>query len=278
MTEIDVPGMTRTACVSAGNAPLLTAEGLDIGYGSGSVLRDMDINIAPGEIVTIVGPNGSGKSTLLKALVGALTPSKGTVSRVEGLRIAYVPQRLSLHQAMPMTVRGFLQLAADCTDSELVLALKRVGAEGLERQQIAALSGGQLQRILLAQAVLRRADLLVLDEPTQSLDQPATAAFYALIEALRDELGCAVLMVSHDLHVVMRASDRVICINGHICCEGTPTVVSEAPEYQALFGLGTGGSFALYRHQHNHSHDGPCDHGAPTDQAVINPPRDEATH
>jgi zinc transport system ATP-binding protein len=127
---------------------------------------------------------------------------------------------------------------------------------GLGARQMIDLSGGQFQRALLAQAILRRPDLLVLDEAAQGLDQPGVAQFYRLVEELRGELGCAVLMVSHDLHVVMAASDRVICLNGHVCCEGAPTVVSAAPEYWALFGFGTQGALALYRHEHDHSHAG----------------------
>jgi zinc transport system ATP-binding protein len=137
-----------------------------------------------------------------------------------------------------------------------IRALERVGVADLAARPLAALSGGQFQRALLAQALIRRPDLLVLDEPAQGLDQPGEARLYRLIDELRHELGCGVLMVSHDLHVVMAASDRVICLNGHICCEGTPTVVSAAPEYRALFGLGTQGALALYRHDHDHEHAG----------------------
>ena len=136
----------------------------------------------------------------------------------------------------------------------------RTGVEALEKRQISALSGGQLQRVLLARAILNDPQLLVLDEATQGLDQPASADFYRLIETLRDELGCAGLMVSHDLHVVMSATDRVICMNGHICCEGTPAVVTAAPAYRELFGSGTGGALALYRHKHDHDHEDHHDH------------------
>jgi zinc transport system ATP-binding protein len=138
--------------------------------------------------------------------------------------------------------------------------LARVGIPGLSGQDMATLSGGQFQRVLLARALLDRPDILILDEPTAGLDQPGIASFYRLIAQMRDQLGCAVLSVSHDLHVVMSASDRVVCINGHVCCEGTPAVVSAAPEYRALFGLGTGGALALFRHTHDHDHDHDHDH------------------
>jgi zinc transport system ATP-binding protein len=153
-----------------------------------------------------------------------------------------------------MTVTRFLALSGTRNVRSIRLMIERVGIPERETRQMTDLSGGEFQRVLLAQALLNEPDILVLDEPTQALDQPAEAAFYRLIEQVRQDLGCAVLMVSHDLHVVMRASDRVICLNGHVCCEGSPTVVSAAPEYRALFGLGTEGALALYRHEHDHVH------------------------
>jgi zinc transport system ATP-binding protein len=225
-----------------------------VALGRRTVLRDVDFAIDRGEIVTVVGPNGAGKSTFVRALIGAIVPDAGVVERAPGLVVGYVPQRLHVDATLPLTVGRFLNLPRRRSAGEVEAGLARVGLEGEEGRQMAELSGGQFQRVLLARALLGRPDLLVLDEPTQSLDQPATAAFYRLVEAVRGELGCAVLMVSHDLHVVMRASDRVVCINGHVCCEGAPTVVAAAPEYRALFGLGTQGTFALYQHHHDHSH------------------------
>lgn len=236
------------------SAPLLAAEGLGVTLGGVEVLRDVRFTVARGEIVTVVGPNGSGKTTLLRVLIGALRPDRGAVTRAAGLRVGYVPQRLAIDRAMPITVDRFLRLAGGDRPARAA-ALARVGIEGLGGRQMAALSGGQHQRAMLAHALLRKPDLLALDEPTQGLDQPGTAAFYKLIEAVRRDTACAVVMVSHDLHVVMSASDRVLCLNGHVCCEGTPTVVSAAPAYRALFGLGTEGTLALYRHVHDHDHD-----------------------
>ncbi|MEZ5684582.1 MAG: metal ABC transporter ATP-binding protein [Paracoccaceae bacterium] len=235
---------------------LISAEKLAVDYGETRVLAGVDLAIAPGEIVTIVGPNGSGKSTLVRALIGLETPAAGRVIRAPGLRIGYVPQKLHIDASLPITVRRFLSLPRRVSDAEAAAALAQTGVPGLETRQLARLSGGQFQRVLLARALLMRPQILILDEATQGLDQPGTAAFYQLIAELRARSGCAVLMVSHDLHVVMSASDRVICLNGHVCCEGTPKVVSEAPEYRALFGLGTGGAFALYRHVHDHDHEG----------------------
>lgn len=228
--------------------PLIEAEGLAVTLAGRRILRDVDFAISKGEIVTVVGPNGSGKSTLLRALIGAVPIGEGDVRRARGLSIGYVPQRLQIDATMPITVDRFVGKRGE-------EALERCGVAGLKGRQLAELSGGQTQRVLLARALTVRPNLLLLDEPTQGLDQPGAADFYELIEAVRTETGCAVLMVSHDLHVVMSASDRVICLNGHICCQGAPAVVSTAPEYRALFGLGTRGALALYRHQHDHDHD-----------------------
>ena len=235
---------------------LIGARNLTVRLGGEEVLAGVSLAVEPGEIVTILGPNSSGKSTLLRALLGILPVSSGEVLRAPGLRIGYVPQRLAIDPSLPMTVRRFLSLPVRVTDDRAAAALARVGVPEVGQRQMAELSGGQFQRVLLARALLSDPQVLILDEPTQGLDQPGEAAFYRLIEEVRAETGVAVLMVSHDLHVVMAASDRVICLNHHVCCEGTPRVVSSAPEYRALFGLGTKGALALYRHEHDHSHEG----------------------
>jgi len=244
-----VPGLPEVCSMT-----LLRADHVDLAYGGQRVLHGVSLSIAKGEIVTIVGPNGSGKSTLLRVLIGALSPGKGKVERAPGLRIGYVPQRLHIDPTLPMTVRRFLNLPRRVADSAATQALERAGVPGVAAQQMAQLSGGQFQRVLLARAILSDPDILMLDEPTQGLDQPGSASFYRQIEEVRNRIGCAVLMVSHELHVVMSASDRVICLNGHICCEGTPEVVSAAPAYRELFGTGTQGALALYRHDHDHHH------------------------
>jgi zinc transport system ATP-binding protein len=241
-------------------AALIGADHLSVMLEGHRVLTDVSLSVQPGEIVTILGPNGSGKSTLLRALLGIVPASAGRVMRKPGMVVGYVPQRLAIDRTLPMTVRRFLSLPKRVGDAEAAAALQRVGVPEVTGRQMADLSGGQFQRVLLARALLARPDILILDEPTQGLDQPGEAAFYRLIEEVRREMGVSVLMVSHDLHVVMAASDRVICLNGHICCEGTPRVVSTAPEYRALFGLGTQGALALYQHVHDHSHDGGHDH------------------
>ncbi|MBL3596099.1 metal ABC transporter ATP-binding protein [Rhodovulum sulfidophilum] len=220
-----------------------------------TILSHVSMRMEPGEIVTIVGPNGSGKSTLLRLLIGSLTPSEGRISRDRGLRIGYVPQRLAIDPTLPMTAADLLSLRRKVWPAQIAQALAEAGVAGLERREISALSGGQLQRVMLARALLGEPRLLVLDEATQGLDQPGVAAFYRQIEQVRRRRGCGVLMVSHDLHVVMGASDRVICLNGHVCCQGAPHHVASAPEYRALFGEGTQGALALYTHHHDHDHD-----------------------
>ena len=243
--------------------PLIQTRDLSAGYAGRAGIHDVDFAIEPGEIVTVIGPNGSGKSTLIKALIGVLRPTQGRVRRQPGLRIGYVPQSLEIGPALPMTVARFLALPRGPDRSSRAQALARVGADGLEQRQMTALSGGQFQRVLLARALLSDPQLLILDEPTKGLDQPGIARFYRLLEQVRTTSGCAVLLVSHDLHVVMRASDRVICMNGHICCQGAPDVVSDAPAYRALFGGADTEALALYRHEHDHSHDhgGDCGGG-----------------
>ncbi len=234
---------------------LIAVEGLSIRYGGHTVLQNVSMTVEPGEIITIVGPNGSGKTSLLKAMVGANRPARGRVKRKSGLRIGYVPQRLHIDPTLPITVDRFMQLTDRVGRDQRKAALDRAGVPNLLHRQMSQLSGGQFQRVLLARALINRPDVLLLDEATQGLDQPGSASFYRQIEDVRQDTGCAVVMISHELHVVMSASDRVICLNGHVCCEGAPEVVASAPEYRALFGTGTGGALALYRHDHDHDHD-----------------------
>ena len=233
---------------------LIETRGLTVRLGAQTALRGIDLTVGRGEIVTIVGPNGSGKTTLLRALVGAVALSAGRVERAPGLRIGYVPQRLHLDSTLPMTVARFLRLGAGRRRGSVRRALEETGVPELGRRQMTALSGGQFQRVLLARALLAEPDLLLLDEPAQGLDQPGMAAFYRLVGAVRDRLGCGVLMVSHDLHVVMGATDRVIALNGVIWCEGPPVAVSSAAEYRMLFGEAEPGALAFNRHAPGHRH------------------------
>ena len=226
---------------------LIKINDLNIQYGNKKVLQNFNLLLAEREIVTIVGPNGSGKATLFKAIIGTAPIKTGTVELKPNLKIGYVPQQLNIDRSLPLTVDRFLRL----TQNKFKNTLKIVNIEDILNLQISNLSGGQMQRVLLASAILNRPDVLLLDEATRGLDQPGTAAFYRLVETIRKETGCAILMISHDLHVVMAASDRVICLNTHICCEGAPQAVARSPEYKALFGPDIDGAFALYQHSHS---------------------------
>ncbi|TNE67656.1 MAG: metal ABC transporter ATP-binding protein [Rhodobacteraceae bacterium] len=243
---------------------LIKIDNVTLHLGGRLVLDDVSMTVEPGEIVTIVGPNGSGKSTLMKVVIGALQPDSGAVIRKPGLRIGYVPQKLHIDPTLPLTVRRFLSLPKRVSNEAAHAALDDAGAGHLCMRQMTDLSGGQFQRVLLARALLSEPDLLILDEATQGLDQTGSADFYSQIERLRQNKGVAVLMVSHELHVVMSTSDRVICLNGHVCCHGAPEHVASAPEYRALFGTGTHGALALYRHDHSLDH---CDHDHAQDHA-----------
>lgn len=231
----------------------MTCESISVRYGKQQVLRDISLAVDTGEIVSVIGPNGSGKTTLLKTVVGAIEPSCGKILRSPELRIGYVPQRLHIDETLPITVSRFMKLRTKLEDKDICDALARVGAKHLLQYQLMDLSGGQFQRVLLARAIGNRPNLLLLDEATQGLDHQGMADFYRLILSLRDQLECGIILISHELHVVMRRTDRVICINGSICCEGRPAVVSNLPEYRSLFGLDQDEA-ALYVHQHSDSY------------------------
>ena len=232
------------------NETLITLDGVCKQFGEHAVLQQVDLSIAQNRIITLIGPNGAGKTTLVKVVLGLLDPDQGRVYRSSQLRIGYMPQKLNIEPTMPLTVRRFLQFA----EPELALcheALARTGVPQLIDHPVQSLSGGETQRMLLSRALLRKPNLLVLDEPVQGVDVSGQEALYKLISDLRQELECAVFMVSHDLHLVMAATDEVICLNQHICCSGSPRQVSVDPAFVELFGAKT----ALYTHHHDHEHD-----------------------
>lgn len=219
-----------------------------------NVLQDISMAIHPGEILTVIGPNGAGKSSLVNLIVGLLEPTRGEVRRRPRLRVGYMPQHLRFDGALPLSVRGFLQLAGGDRQA-LAQSSTRLGIEHLLNSQLQTLSGGEMQRVLLTRALLRRPELLVLDEPVQGVDIAGQAELYRIISEIKNELACGVLMVSHDLHLVMAQTDRVICLNRHICCEGAPENVSKNPEFLQLFGKETATDIAVYTHHHDHEHD-----------------------
>lgn len=234
--------------------PVVTLINAGLHYGGKPVLQDLTFTMNPGNIVTVIGPNGAGKTSLIKLMLGIESPTEGRVERRSGARIGYVPQTMALQPTLPMTVARFLQLADD-TRAGMGGALERTGVAHLKDASVHHLSGGEFQRVLMARAVLRHPDLLVLDEPAQGLDVHGQTALYELIRDIRDELNCAVLTVSHDLHLVMASTDTVLCLNGHICCRGHPEQISRDPAFINLFGERLASTLAVYHHHHDHSHD-----------------------
>jgi zinc transport system ATP-binding protein len=234
---------------------LITGHGLSLSLGGRVILEHVDIGIRSGEIVTIIGPNGAGKTSLARMLLGILRPTSGAVTRRPGLRIGYVPQRFPIDPSIPLDVRRFLTLGVRADRGAIVAVLEEVGAAHLVGQQIASLSGGEFQRVCLARALIGSPELLVLDEPAQAVDFMGEIQLYQLIAEIRTRRGCGILMISHDLHVVLGASDRVICLSGHICCEGVPDKVANHPEYMRLFGREAAPAVAIYRHHHDHEHE-----------------------
>lgn len=224
-----------------------------------TILDRVNLDVRPGEIVTVIGPNGAGKSTLVRCMLGLQPLTSGQIVRRKGLRIGYVPQRFPLTPNVPLDVRRLLTLTLKPSESEIDQALDETGIAHLKRATVTRLSGGELQRALLARALLRKPELLVLDEPVQAVDYMGEARLYELISNIRRRHGCGVLMVSHDLHMVMAESDHVVCLNGHVCCEGGPGSVQRDPEFAKLFGPAAARMIAAYIHHHDHDHES-CGH------------------
>lgn len=218
------------------------------------LVRGVDMTVRPGEIVTLIGPNGSGKSTTAKTAIGILKPQEGKVSRKPGLTVGYVPQKLAIDWTLPLSVERLMRLTGSPTRAEIDAALDATGVSRLAKAQVQGLSGGEFQRVLLARAIARKPDLLVLDEPVQGVDFSGEVALYDLIGKIRHETGCGILLISHDLHVVMADTDTVICLNGHVCCRGTPQTVAASPQYLQLFGARAAETLGIYRHRHDHTH------------------------
>ena len=218
------------------------------------LVRGVSLDVRRGEIVTLIGPNGSGKSTTAKMALGVINPSEGSAWCRRDICVSYVPQKLSVDWTMPLTVNRFMTLTQTANDSDVQRALNSAGIEHLKNSQVRNLSGGEFQRVLLARAVVSTPELLVLDEPVQGVDFNGEIALYRLIEEIRTELNCGIILISHDLHVVMSSTNKVICLNGHVCCSGNPEVVASAPEFRALFGDRAADELAFYKHSHDHEH------------------------
>ena len=240
---------------------LLSAEKIRLVKGSKVILQDVSLQIQQQEIITLIGPNGAGKTSLIRILLGLQKADAGEINKIEKLRIGYVPQTISVPQVMPLRVRDFLTLAAkvlfssnNSSDEQVQTVLEELEIKYLFDASMQGLSGGELQRVLLARALLKNPQLLILDEPAAGMDVIGQQKLYDTIKNIRDNHACGILMVSHDLHLVMAATDRVICLNTHVCCTGHPDDVSEHPEYLKLFGSALSG-LALYSHHHDHEHD-----------------------
>lgn len=234
--------------------PLIELQDISVVTAQKTIIRDINLKIYPNSVITIVGPNGGGKSTLLKVLLKLISPNTGKVTYSNNVRIGYVPQKIQLDQTLPITVAKFLQLKKGITSQEIEKSLDLLSIRHLSESSLHKLSGGEMQRVLLARAILNKPNLLVLDEPTQGVDINGQVELYQLIKTMRETLNCAVLMVSHDLHLVMADTNEVLCVNQHICCAGTPETISNDPEFIHFFGNQFAKNIAVYTHNHNHRH------------------------
>lgn len=252
-------GASRAGMISAFfmKGSVIEATNISKRFGGAIAVDGVSLRINRGQILTLIGPNGSGKTTLLKLLLGLEMPDSGRIQRAPGLRVGYMPQKLAIDAGLPITVEYFLSAHSHKhkpASAEVAELCAEVGVSHLLKARIQSLSGGELQRVMLARALLCHPELLVLDEPVQGVDAPGQAQLYAMITRLVRARGLSLLMVSHDLHVVMRATDEVVCLNHHVCCAGHPHSVREDPAFVALFGPQGAEALAVYTHHHNHTH------------------------
>lgn len=235
--------------------PLLTVENVNLTLQGNRILHEVTLQVSSGEIVALIGPNGAGKSTLVRIVLGLIRADSGQIRLKPGIRIGYMPQRLVVDSTLPLSVQRFITLGTPASRERVRAALAEVGATHVLDSPVQAISGGEMQRVLLARALLREPELLVLDEPIQGVDLNGQYELYDLISGLRRQRGCGILMVSHELHLVMAATDHVLCLNQHVCCSGHPDHVARDPAYLELFGLDGAQRLAIYHHHHNHRHD-----------------------
>lgn len=238
----------------ARDEPLIRLERIDYTRNGKTILHDVGFSMRAGEIVTLIGPNGAGKSTLVKIALGLLAPSAGAVARRRGLRVGYVPQTIALDPTLPLTLHRFLRLERGHSRVAIERVLTQIDIAALRDAPLQSLSGGEMRRALLARALLRDPDLLILDEPSAGMDIHGQTALYRLIQTIRAQRRCGILLVSHDLYMVMAATDRVLCLNRHLCCSGQPADVRRHPEFIALFGARAAAELGVYHHRHDHAH------------------------
>lgn len=236
------------------DAPLLRLERISLRRHGRAILQEVSLSVSAGEIVTLIGPNGAGKSSLVKIALNLLAPDSGVVERRAGLSLGYVPQQVEFDPTLPLTVRRFLNPRGQHSRSALAQQLAQAGADGLQDAPLQSLSGGEMRRVLLARALLRNPALLIMDEPGAGMDINGQSELYRLIQAIRERRRCGILLVSHDLYMVMAATDRVFCLNRHLCCSGQPEDVRRHPQFLALFGEQATPALAVYQHRHDHTH------------------------
>ncbi len=234
---------------------LITAGNITVFRERATILKDVSLTVGEHDFITIIGPNGAGKSMLLKCLMGFYAPDEGTVTRKENLKIGYVPQRFTADHTIPITTQRFLTLRQRATHATIATVAEETAIADILHRPLYALSGGELQRVLLARALLDNPELLVLDEPAQNLDITGQLAFYKLLERIYNERSISIVMVSHDLHLVMSSTKQVVCLFQHICCSGEPHIVTKDPEFISLFGDDMAKMMAVYHHEHSHTHD-----------------------
>ncbi len=237
------------------SATLISAKSVAISFAQRMILSDISLSVQEGQVVSLIGPNGAGKTTLVRVLLGLLKADSGVIERAENLTVGYMPQRVSLQQTLPLSVNRFLALSRHGNKSAIGELLGLLNIEHLSNQQLSFVSGGELQRVLLARALLGNPRLLILDEPAQGVDVAGQAELYQLIGDIRTQRNCGVLMISHDLHLVMSSTDEVVCLNHHVCCHGKPEQVSNDPAFLELFGASVSEGLAVYTHHHNHEHE-----------------------
>lgn len=236
------------------NNTLVTADSISVQHEGRFLLKDISFSINREQIISVIGPNGGGKTTLARVIANLIKPDQGQIIRSKNLRIGYVPQDCEFEHLMPLSVNFFLRLSPYYTQDSARQAIADLNLEHLLSRQFSRLSGGEKQRVLLARAILGRPQLLILDEPTQALDMDGSINFYELLRKYVASHNCSALLISHDLHFVMSATDLVICLNGHICCQGTPQEIDKDPAYLKAFGRDISAGLALYHHRHDHSH------------------------
>ena len=239
--------------MSMGNNILVKLNNVGFRQNQKWLVQGVSLQVEKGKIVTLIGPNGSGKSTTAKIALGLLKNIEGKVEKFTN-KIGYVPQKISIDWTLPLRVRDFMLLTDKLKEDTMEEALSLTGVVDLKDKSLGNLSGGEFQRVLLARAISKKPELLVLDEPVQGVDFTGEIALYELIKKISEKLNCGILLISHDLHTVMSATDYVVCLNGHVCCSGSPKEVAKNNEYKALFGEQAAQTLSIYEHKHDHVH------------------------